>query len=72
MPTPNEIVFLDVFQRSRAYDSREAERAARISSHREVVSREMSALAKAGLVEKREGALIIPSLTELNAIQSSQ
>jgi len=31
----------------------------RISSHREVVSREMSALAKAGLVEKRRGALVV-------------
>ncbi len=46
--------------------------AARISSHREVVSREMSALAKAGLVKKRGGALIISSLTELNAVQEIQ
>jgi CRP-like cAMP-binding protein len=50
----------------------QVELAARISSHREVVSREMSALAKAGLVEKRDGALIISSLTELSAIQESQ
>jgi CRP-like cAMP-binding protein len=48
------------------------ELAARISSQREVVSREMSALAKAGLVEKRLGALIISSLAELNAVQESQ
>ncbi len=45
------------------------ELAHRISSQREVVSREMSALAKAGLVEKREGVLIISSLTKLNEIQ---
>jgi len=50
----------------------QADLAARISSHREVVSREMSVLAKAGLVEKRGGALIISSLDELNAIQEKQ
>lgn len=48
------------------------ELATRISSHREVVSREMSAMAKAGLVEKRHGALIILSVTELSATQASQ
>ena len=41
------------------------ELAHRISSHREMVSREMSALAKAGLVEKREGALIFSDLDQL-------
>jgi CRP-like cAMP-binding protein len=41
------------------------ELASRISSHREMVSREMSALAKAGLVEKRGGALIVSNLNGL-------
>lgn len=40
----------------------------RISSHREVVSREMSALAKAGLVEKREGALMVSGLDKLRSL----
>jgi CRP-like cAMP-binding protein len=44
------------------------ELAHRISSHREVVSREMSALAKAGLVEKREGALIFSDLDQLRSL----
>ncbi len=40
----------------------------RISSHREVVSRELSALAKAGLVEKREGALMVSDLDQLRSL----
>jgi len=44
------------------------ELAHRISSHREVVSREMSALAKAGLVEKREGALMVSDLDQLRSL----
>ena len=40
----------------------------RISSHREVVSREMSALAKAGLVNKRKGALIVRNLDQLRQL----
>ncbi len=44
------------------------ELAHRISSHREVVSREMSALAKAGLVVKREGALIVSDLDQLRSL----
>lgn len=41
------------------------ELASRISAHREAVSREMSALAKAGLLEKRGGALIVRDLERL-------
>ncbi len=44
------------------------ELAHRISSHREVVSREMSGLSKAGLVVKREGALIISDLDQLRGL----
>jgi CRP-like cAMP-binding protein len=44
------------------------ELAHRISCHREVVSREMSRLAKAGLVEKREGALIVCDLDQLRSL----
>jgi len=43
------------------------ELAHRISSHREVVSREMSVLAKAGLVEKRGGALIVSDPDQLRS-----
>lgn len=39
--------------------------AARISTHREAVSREMSRLAKRGLVAKQEGALVIRDLAGL-------
>ena len=39
-----------------------------ISSHREVVSREMSSLAKTGLVEKSEGALIVSDLDQLRSL----
>lgn len=41
------------------------ELAARISSHREAVSREISVLAKEGLVEKRDGALILENTDRL-------
>lgn len=41
------------------------ELAARISSHREAVSREMSVLAKEGLVEKRDGALFLENTGRL-------
>ncbi len=44
------------------------ELAHRISSHREVVSREMSALARAGLVVKRGGALIVSDLDRLRSL----
>jgi CRP-like cAMP-binding protein len=44
------------------------ELAHRISSHREVVSREMSALAKAGLVKKRGGALVVSDLHQLRSL----
>jgi CRP/FNR family cyclic AMP-dependent transcriptional regulator len=36
-----------------------AELAARISSHREAVTRELGALARAGLVERRRGAIVL-------------
>ncbi|MEQ9814181.1 MAG: Crp/Fnr family transcriptional regulator [Azospirillaceae bacterium] len=42
--------------------------AAQISTHREAVSREMSALAKRGLIEKRAGALILHDLAALRAL----
>ena len=42
--------------------------AARISTHREAVSREMSALAKQKLVERRGGALLLHDLATLRAI----
>jgi CRP-like cAMP-binding protein len=42
--------------------------AARISTHREAVSREMSALAKRKLVEKRGGTLVIRDLAGLKAL----
>jgi CRP/FNR family cyclic AMP-dependent transcriptional regulator len=44
------------------------ELASRISTHREAVSREMSTLAKAGLVEKRERALIVSDLDQLRSL----
>ncbi len=44
------------------------ELAHRISSHREVVSREMSGLARAGLVVKRKGALIVSDLDQLRGL----
>ncbi len=44
------------------------ELAHRISSHREVVSREMSGLAKAGLVVKRQGVLIVSDLEQLRGL----
>lgn len=42
--------------------------ASRISTHREAVSREMSALARRKLVERREGALILNDLQELERL----
>lgn len=42
--------------------------AARISTHREAVSREMSALAKQGLVEKRAGVLHLHDISALEAL----
>ncbi len=42
--------------------------AARISTHREAVSREMSRLAKAGLVGREGGKLVIPDLERLREI----
>lgn len=45
------------------------ELASRVGAYREAVSREMSALHKAGLVEKRGGALVIQSLGELDRLR---
>ncbi len=45
-----------------------ADLAARISTHREAVSREMSALAKHKLVEKRGGVLVLCDVSELQAL----
>ena len=42
--------------------------AARISTHREAVSREMSALAKRKLIERRGGSLVIRDLAGLKAL----
>lgn len=44
------------------------ELASRISAHREAVSREMSALAKAGLVSKQGGALIVHDFERLRGL----
>lgn len=44
------------------------ELASRISAHREAVSREMSALAKAGLMEKRGGALVVLDFERLRGL----
>lgn len=42
--------------------------AAKISTHREAVSREMSALAKRGLIEKRSSSLMLHNLAALQAL----
>jgi CRP/FNR family cyclic AMP-dependent transcriptional regulator len=42
--------------------------AARISTHREAVSREMSTLAKQKLIEKRKGVLVLPDVARLEAL----
>ncbi|HET6518986.1 MAG TPA: helix-turn-helix domain-containing protein, partial [Geminicoccaceae bacterium] len=42
-----------------------AEIASRVSTHREAVSRELSELARAGLVERRNGALLIRDVERL-------
>ena len=44
------------------------ELAARISTHREAVSREMSALAKKGLIEKRVSRLVLRDVAALEAL----
>ena len=44
------------------------ELAAKISTHREAVSREMSALAKRGLIEKRGGSLVLRDLAALEML----
>ncbi|MCU6313095.1 helix-turn-helix domain-containing protein, partial [Enterobacter cloacae] len=44
------------------------ELAAKISTHREAVSREMSALAKRGLVERRNGRLMLRDLPALEVL----
>lgn len=46
--------------------------AARISSHREAVSREMSRLAKRGLLKKVERSIVIPSCAALDAEASAR
>ena len=43
-----------------------AELASRLSTHREAVTRELNALARAGLLERREGALHITDIAELH------
>ena len=48
------------------------ELAARISTHREAVSREMSALAKRGLIEKRGNSLVLRDLAALEALAGVQ
>jgi CRP-like cAMP-binding protein len=45
--------------------------AARISTHREAVSREMSALAKLKLIEKRNGRLVLRDVAALKALGAS-
>jgi CRP/FNR family cyclic AMP-dependent transcriptional regulator len=47
------------------------ELAAKISTHREAVSREMSALAKRGLIERRGGRLMLCDLTALEVLAGS-
>lgn len=42
-----------------------AEIASRVSTHREAVTRELSALARKGLVERRHGALVIADIARL-------
>ena len=44
---------------------RHAEIASRVSTHREAVTREISALAKAGVLEKRNSALLVNDLARL-------
>lgn len=46
--------------------------AARISTHREAVSREMSALAKKKLIEKRGGALVLCNIALLEKISGGE
>ena len=45
-----------------------AEIANRISTHREAVSRELSDLARSGIVERRDGGLFIPDVNELSQL----
>ncbi len=42
-----------------------ADIASRVSTHREAVTRELSALARAGLIERRDGALVIADIARL-------
>ncbi len=42
-----------------------ADIAHRVSTHREAVTRELSAMTRAGLVERREGALVVPDVDHL-------
>jgi CRP-like cAMP-binding protein len=39
--------------------------AQRVSTHREAVTRELSAMARSGLVERRDGALVVPDVARL-------
>jgi len=48
------------------------ELAAQISTHREAVSREMSDLAKRGLIEKRGGALLLNNLAALETLAGKE
>ncbi len=45
-----------------------AEIASRVSTHREAVTRELNALDKGGMIERRKGALIVPDVARLAAL----
>jgi CRP-like cAMP-binding protein len=45
-----------------------AEIASRVSTHREAVSRELSDLARRGIVERRDGGLIVPDIERLSRL----
>jgi CRP-like cAMP-binding protein len=45
-----------------------AELAARVSSHREAVTREMSALERAGLIARRRGAIVLLDVERLRQL----
>jgi len=45
-----------------------AELAARVSSHREAITRELNALARARLIERRRGAIVLLDADRLRAM----
>ena len=49
-----------------------AEIASLVSTHREAVTREMSHLAQAGLIERRDGTLVVLDVAELARIAQGQ